>query len=82
MEDALKQAHKLSGTQDWIGTGQYRFRCTSVSGRRTLNREGLQHELEEIFRFEQVEDIDVDALIRRHEHESAASSRLVISHLN
>lgn len=44
IEAALKQAHQLSDTKDWIGTGRYRFRCSSTAGRRTLDRKALHCE--------------------------------------
>ena len=41
IESALKQAHQLASTTDWISTGQHRFRLGMSSGRRTLDRKGL-----------------------------------------
>lgn len=79
MEAALKLACQLSGTQNWINTGQHRFRCTTAAGRRSLNREALHDELADIFRFEHLDDIDVDALLSRCEREGAAASRLIIN---
>lgn len=82
MEAALKLAHSLSGTRDWINAGQHRFRLTTTAGRRSLNKAALFNELTEIFRFEKIEDIDVDALLTRCEREGAASSRLTINPVN
>lgn len=79
MEAALKLACRLSGTQNWISTGQHRFRCITAAGRRSLNREALHDELADIFRFEHLDDIDVDALLFRCEREGAAASRLIIN---
>ena len=79
MEAALKLACRLSGTPDWINTGQHRFRCTTAVGRRSLNREALHDELSDIFRFEHLDDIDVDALLFRCEREGASASRLIIN---
>ena len=79
IEAALKLAHKLSGTQDWINVGQHRFRCTTAAGRRSLNREALHDELADIFRFEHLDDINVDTLLSRCEREGAAASRLIIN---
>lgn len=45
MEAALKLAHSLSGTLDWINAGQHRFRLTTTAGRRSLSREALHEEL-------------------------------------
>lgn len=82
MEAALKLAHSLSGTRDWINAGQHRFRLTTTAGRRSLNKAALFNELTEIFRFEKIEDIAVDALLTRCEREGAASSRLTINPVN
>jgi len=78
-EAALKQAHELSGSAEWISTGQYRFRCTTTAGRRVLDRKALHNELQEIFAFEKLEDIDVDALLTRCEKQGEPSSRLFIN---
>ena len=78
MEAALKQAHLLSGLQDWITTGQYRFRTTTVAGRRTLNQSALQEELEEYCASGDF-NIDVPALFQRHEHTGAPSTRLSVT---
>lgn len=82
MEAALKLAHSLSGTRDWINAGQHRFRLTITAGRRSLNKAALFNELTEIFRFEKIEDIDVDALLTRCEREGGTSSRLTINPVN
>ena len=81
MEAALKLAHSLSGTLDWINAGQHRFRLTTTAGRRSLSREALQN-LSDIFHFEHLDAIDVDALLTRCEREGAASSSLNISPIN
>ena len=81
IEAALKQAHQLSDTKDWIGTGRYRFRCSGTAGRRTLDRKALHGELEEIFAFEKIEGIDVDALLTRCEKQGEATARLSISYV-
>ena len=81
IEAALKQAHQLSDTKDWIGTGRYRFRCSSTAGRRTLDRKALHGELEEIFAFEKIEGIDVDALLTRCEKQGKPTARLSISYV-
>ena len=78
MEAALKQAHQLSGLQDWITTGQYRFRTTTVAGRRTLNQSALQEELE-AYCASGGFHIDVPALFQRHEHTGTPSTRLSVT---
>jgi len=37
-EERVRQTFRLVGGQDWISTGDYRFRVTTVAGRRTLDR--------------------------------------------
>jgi hypothetical protein len=37
-EGRIRQTFRLVGGQDWISTGDYRFRVTTVAGRRTLDR--------------------------------------------
>lgn len=85
VEDALRLAHRCicteDGNGDWITTGNYRFRVSRTHARRTLDREALRDELNDIFQFEHLEDIDVDALLARHERVGSASSRLLINKL-
>ena len=82
LESALKAAHQLAGTQDWINTGGHRFRVSQIAGRSVLNRDALKEELSAIFFSEHMDDIDVDALLARHERAGAPSSRLTISAIN
>ena len=83
LESGLKDAYALSTMQGgWINTGSHRFRVTSSNGRRTLDREALRSELTEIFHFEKLDEIDVDALLKRCEQEGRAFSRLVINEIN
>jgi hypothetical protein len=82
VELALKQAHKLSGTTDWITTGQYRFRTANTAGRRTLDRDTMREELEALCASGSIPPIDVAALFQRHEHEGAPSTRLSITPIN
>ncbi|MBB5144795.1 hypothetical protein [Desulfovibrio intestinalis] len=82
METVLKLVHRQSGAQDWVETGKYRFRMSVAAGRSTLNRDALHEELTDIFRFEGVGGIDVDALLARCERTGAPSERLSISPIN
>lgn len=82
LEAALKVAHQLSRTPDWITTGGHRFRVSQTAGRSVLNRDGLKEELSAIFYSEHMDDIDVDALLARHERAGAPSSRLTINAIN
>jgi hypothetical protein len=46
IEDGLKTAYRLSDVSgNWINADNQRFRVSSQSGRRTLNREQLRWEL-------------------------------------
>ncbi|ATD82201.1 MULTISPECIES: hypothetical protein [Desulfovibrio] len=82
METVLKLVHRQSGTRDWVDTGKYRFRMSVAAGRSTLNREALHEELTDIFRFEGLGDIDVDALLTRCERTGAPFERLCVSPVN
>lgn len=82
METVLKLVHRQSGTRDWVDTGKYRFRASVATGRNTLNREVLHEELTDIFRFEGLGNIDVDALLARCERTGAPFERLSISTIN
>lgn len=37
-EERIRQTYRLIGGQDWISTGDHRFRVTTVAGRKTLDR--------------------------------------------
>lgn len=37
-EERIRQTYSLIGTKDWISTGDHRFRVTTVTGRKTLDR--------------------------------------------
>lgn len=76
-EAALKQAHQLSGTKDWIITGQHRFRTSNAAGRRFLDRDGLYAELAA-----SQPGLDVSSLFARHEHEGSPSTRLSVTTIN
>jgi len=82
METVLKLVHRQSGTRDWVDTGKYRFRMSVAAGRSTLDREALHEELTDIFRFEGLGDIDVDALLARCERTGAPSERVWVSPVN
>ena len=82
MEAVLKLVHRQAGTRDWVDTGKYRFRMSVAAGRSTLNRDALHEELTDIFRFEGLGDIDVDALLARCERTGAPFERLCVSPVN
>lgn len=81
IEDALKQAHGLSGTRDWIDTGQHRFRVSMVSGRKSLNQDTLREELSGIFHSLK-ENVDVESLFTRCVQQGTSFPRLTISPVN
>lgn len=82
METVLKLVHRQSGTRDWVDTGKHRFRMSVAAGRSTLNREALHEELTDIFLFEGLGDIDVDALLARCERVGSPFEKLSISPIN
>ena len=70
----------ISGTQDgWIQAGHWRFKSSEIPGRRTLAKDSLAGELIELFHDGGMDDVDVPALIARHEKISAPSTRLFIN---
>lgn len=87
VESALRLAHRLAvpgenGNGGWISAGSYRFKVSRSEARRTLDRGTLRDELSEILRLEHLEDIDVDALLKRHEKVGASSSRLSVNKIH
>ena len=82
VELALKQAHSLSGTQDWINTGQHRFRMSVTKGRRILDEAALKEEMDELCAAENIGPIDIIAMLRSHEREGMPSARLAVAHVN
>lgn len=81
IEDALKQAHSLTNTNDWIDTGAHRFRMSIVSGRKSLNQDALKMELADIFHG-MGSEIDIDALFAGCMKQAASFPRLTISAVN
>lgn len=81
IEDALKQAHGLSGTRDWIDTGEHRFRMSMVAGRKSLNQDALKTEIADILHGYGSE-IDVNDLFAGCMKQGASFPRLTISQIN
>lgn len=81
IEDALKQAHSLTNTNDWIDTGEHRFRMSMVSGRKSLNQDALKMELADIFHG-MGSEIDIEALFAGCMKQGASYPRLTISAVN
>ena len=80
-ESAMKDWYtNISGTQDrWIQSDHWRFKASEIPGRRTLDKDSLAGELIELFHDGGMDDVDVPALIARHEKVSAPSTRLFIN---
>ena len=83
-ESVMKEWDALtSGTQDgWIQAGNWRFKASEIPGRRTLDKDSLMGELIELFHNGGMDDVDVPALITRHEKVSLPSTRLFISQVS
>ncbi len=82
-EGMMKEWYAHADIQgQWIETGSTRFRVTQSPGRRTLDRDSLAGELVELFHVGGMDDVDVPALIARHEKIGAPSSRLFINTTN
>jgi hypothetical protein len=78
IEDGLKTAYRLSDVGgNWINAENQRFRVSSQSGRRTLNREQLRLELSAI-----LGEGEADALLARCESEGKSFERLMVSTIN
>ena len=82
MEAVLKLVHRQAGTRDWVNTVNYRFRMSVAAGRTTLDKTALREELSEIFSFEHLGDIDVDALLARCERTGEPFEKLSVSPIN
>ena len=78
VEDGLKTAYRLSDVSgNWINAENQRFRVSSQSGGRSLNREQLRLELSAI-----LGEDDCDALLARCESEGKSFERLMVSKIN
>ena len=82
IEAVLKLVHRQAGTRDWVNATNYRFRMSVAAGRTTLDKSALREELSEIFRFESLGDIDVDALLARCERTGEPFEKLSVSPIN
>ena len=82
MEAVLKLVHRQAGTRDWVNAANYRFRMSVATGRTTLDKNALREELSDIFRFESLGDIDVDALLARCERTGEPFEKLSVSPIN
>lgn len=81
IEESIKHSYTLSDIDDWIETDAHRFRITTSSGRKSLNREALVLELEKIFCANKIPVTEIEALLARAETVSEPSSRLTIKEI-
>ena len=78
IEDGLKTAYRLSDVSgNWINADKLRFRVSSQSGRRTLNREQLRWELAAVMGEDKAE-----AMLARCASEGKPFERLMVSKIN
>ena len=82
METVLKLVHRQAGTQDWVDTGNYRFRMSVAAGRTTLDKDALREKLTEILNAEHLRGIDVDTLLACCERTGSPFEKLSISPIN
>lgn len=81
VEESIKHAYSLSGLEDWIETDFHRFRLTTTSGRKTLNRDTLRLELEKVFCANKIPITEIEGLLTRCEVVGEPSSRLTIKEI-
>ena len=78
-EAAMKRWYERANLKgNWIIAGNRRFKASEIPGRRKLDKDALEADLENIFRLEGIEGIDVATLIERNEEVGEPSTRLYI----
>lgn len=78
-ESAMKSWYERANLNgSWITAGNHRFKASEIPGRRKLDKDALEADLENIFRLEGIEGIDVATLIERNEEVGEPSTRLYI----
>lgn len=80
-ETILKHAHAVSGVEDWIETDFHRFRLINTNGRKTVSRDTLVLELEQLFYKHNIPLSEIEGLLARSETAGEPSSRLTIKHI-
>ena len=79
-ESAMKSWYERANLNgSWITAGNHRFKASEIPGRRKLDKDALEADLENIFRLEGIEGIDVATLIERNEEVGEPSTRLYMS---
>ena len=76
-ESAMKSWYDRANLKgNWITAGNHRFKASEIPGRRKLDKDALEADLENIFRLEGIEGIDVATIIERNEELGEPSTRL------
>ena len=76
-ESAIKNWYECANLKGrWINAGNHRFKSSEIPGRRKLDKDALEADLENIFRLEGIEGIDVATIIERNEELGEPSTRL------
>ena len=76
-ESAMKSWYERANLKgNWITAGNHRFKASEIPGRRKLDKDALEADLENIFRLEGIEGIDVATIIERNEELGEPSTRL------
>ena len=79
-EAAMKRWYERANLKgNWIIAGNRRFKASEIPGRRKLDKDALEADLENIFRLEGIEGIDVATIIERNEEVGESSTRLYFS---
>ena len=77
-EERIRQTYSLIGVQDWISTGDHRFRVTTVAGRKTLDRAQVMDKLISLIG----DDLRAQAVLKQCEKTGKAHDRLYVGRIN
>ncbi|SOB59980.1 conserved protein of unknown function [Pseudodesulfovibrio profundus] len=77
-EKRIRQTYHLVGGQDWISTGDHRFRVVTVAGRRTLDRSLVADKLISLIG----DELKTQSALEQCEKEGKPHERLYISKIN
>lgn len=77
-EERIRQTYSLIGAQDWISTGDHRFRVTTVAGRKTLDRSLVMDKLTSLVS----DELRAQALLEQCEKTGKAHDRLYVGKIN
>jgi len=77
MENQVKSFYINSGAKkDWLSTGDYRFKCSRIAGRKSLNTKALTAELVNI-----LGEDEVEKLVQRFTTHGSPSQRLYVNRI-